>query len=122
MNNEERDMTIRRLVQLGHTCASVAERFGISRQRVEQVIEQEASSQDTFSRGKYNPDLVLSFILNFKSTHDGNSPSFRQITRECGISTISVTADILRRLKNAGKIQIVNGRIHVTGGHWEVLR
>jgi hypothetical protein len=70
---------------------------------------------------------VYEFIIEFKSTHDGNSPSVREISDACGISSVSVTCYYLGKLTDAGMIAIEKGKgrgtgkrnlIEVIGGTW----
>jgi SOS-response transcriptional repressor LexA len=63
---------------------------------------------------------VLNYIIRYKSEHDGNSPSLRQIMAACKVSSTSVMVNILQRLERAGLIAL-GGRyrqIYVTGGKW----
>lgn len=75
-------------------------------------------------RRKIDYNEVLNFIIEYKETHDGNSPTIRQIARGCAISSTSVVTYILRWLEAADKIRLVkNGSrkttIEVIGGAWK---
>lgn len=76
---------------------------------------------------KHNLDGVLRFIIEYKSFHDGNSPSIREIMDACQITSTSVASNILRRLANRGDIRLVDDgesalsrNIEVVGGHWQL--
>jgi repressor LexA len=71
---------------------------------------------------RYNdrsPD-VLKFIVDFKQSHDGNSPSIREIADKVGLSSSSSVFYYLDRLESAGRIRRNGTRsfIEVTGGRW----
>lgn len=48
---------------------------------------------------------VLVYIAKYKTAHDGNSPSVREITCGVGLSSTSVTTYYLRLLERAGMIE-----------------
>lgn len=71
----------------------------------------------------YSLDAIFDYIVAYKSAHDGNSPTVRQITAQCGISSTSVTAYNLGRLAADGRIRIgdtwgATRSIEVVGGKW----
>ncbi len=67
---------------------------------------------------------LFDFILKFKTEHDGNSPSIREIGNGCGINSTSLVKYYLGVLEGEGKITIErkvpgkNRMINVTGGNW----
>jgi SOS-response transcriptional repressor LexA len=69
---------------------------------------------------------IYDFIVSFKQTHDGNSPSFRDIQTGCGISTTSMVFYYLNKLEKRGLIRRPEPRfgsryatkIEVVGGKW----
>lgn len=68
-----------------------------------------------------NAERVLAFIIRFKQSHDGNSPTVREIGEETGISSTSVVNYCLDKLEIAGLIQRDTGAsrsIQVAGGSW----
>jgi SOS-response transcriptional repressor LexA len=72
---------------------------------------------------KHNPAAVLAFIVAYKSAHDGNSPSVREIGEAVGISSSSVVTHILGNLERAGAITRTGEAaraIVVTGGQWSM--
>jgi SOS-response transcriptional repressor LexA len=75
------------------------------------------------SQFKHDPNQVFSFILKFKASNDGISPTIRQICEACGISSTSVVAKILKRLEQRGWITLEprfqTRNIKVVGGHWQ---
>jgi hypothetical protein len=63
---------------------------------------------------------ILRYIIEYKRTHDGNSPTRRQIGAACGISSTSVVNYILERLENQGHLTLGEfGAIQVKGGQWQ---
>lgn len=72
-------------------------------------------------KGKAMRARVYGFVCRYKETHDGNSPSLRDIVTELGLSSTSVANYHLMRLENDGRIEIVHGstrQINVIGGKW----
>ena len=64
---------------------------------------------------------VYECIVEYKRTHDGNSPSFRDIMRECGISSTSYMQWLLRRMDRNGLIRLHEGirrGVEIVGGRW----
>lgn len=85
-----------------------------------------------------NADRAFAFIVDFKTKHDGTSPTLREIGDHIGVGSTSQVTYYLERLEKAGKIKrtraaarvrIVAGkvkttkpkkkiRIEVVGGEW----
>jgi len=66
-------------------------------------------------------NIILSYLVEYKRAHDGNSPSIRQITEGCNLSSTSVVAFHLRKLERDGKIRLTDHafrNIEITGGQW----
>ncbi len=66
---------------------------------------------------------LMQFIVDYKLAHDGNSPTYREMMRETGLSSTSMVAFHLEKLEEAGLIerpqQVGNSRvIEVVGGQW----
>lgn len=66
---------------------------------------------------------ILNCIVMFKSKHDGNSPSIREIGDACGINSTSVVRYHMDRLERFGMIERAGSgheprMIRVIGGCW----
>lgn len=68
-------------------------------------------------------DAIFRFIIDYKSRHDGRSPSHRQILKACQISSTSLVNYYLGGLAKQGKIALESGsrNIRVVGGEWRLL-
>jgi hypothetical protein len=72
---------------------------------------------------KHDLDHIYNFIVGYKLSHDGNSPSFREIGDACGIASTSMVKRALADLIGNGKLAL-NGApfqsrcIEVVGGEW----
>jgi hypothetical protein len=64
-------------------------------------------------------DDIFSFICAYKTLHDGNSPTLRQIAKACHYGQSSIV-NALNRLSDLGKLYINEDskKIHVIGGRW----
>jgi SOS-response transcriptional repressor LexA len=73
-------------------------------------------------------ECVYEFIIRYKRTHDGNSPTIREIGSGCGITSTSVVTYWLKKLETRSLILLPEDpgdkhparRIEVIGGHWEM--
>ena len=66
-------------------------------------------------------DKVFAFIVAYKQTHDGNSPTVREIGKACGISSTSVVMYALHALAAQDRIKFtrnVSRTIQVVNGRW----
>lgn len=67
-------------------------------------------------------DNIYNFIVAYKCSHDGNSPSIREIADACDIPSTSHILHILLALQFEGKIKTPLSRrarnIEVVGGQW----
>ncbi|TRZ49271.1 hypothetical protein D4S03_08545 [bacterium] len=69
---------------------------------------------------------VFDFVVGYKKTHDGNSPSFREIQEGCEISSLSVVLYYLNKLEGRGLIRRQEPKIgerycrkiEIIGGKW----
>jgi SOS-response transcriptional repressor LexA len=66
-------------------------------------------------------EAIFDFIIGYKMAHDGNSPSFRQISEALGFS-LSIIDRYLNELEETGLIlrdKFQARQICIVGGHWE---
>lgn len=64
---------------------------------------------------------VYEFILNYKRTHGGCSPSYDDIARGCGLSSKSVVRYNLKALETEGLVRTVGIRhIAIPGERWSM--
>lgn len=66
-------------------------------------------------------EAIFKFIRSYKCSHDGNSPSLREIMEMCGISSTSVVHYHLDILEQEGRIRLKGFKIRqieVVGGEW----
>jgi SOS-response transcriptional repressor LexA len=65
---------------------------------------------------------LFAYLVNYKQTHDGNSPSIREIMNHFKVSSSSVVAYLLGKLEAENLINIdgyPNGRsIKIVGAQW----
>lgn len=74
-----------------------------------------------YARTTHDYDRVFRCIVEYKRDHDGNSPSTREITAACGITSTSVVRYILRDLAERGKILLTDKgsrNIEIPGAKW----
>ena len=67
-------------------------------------------------------DGVFRFIVEYKKTHDGNSPSMRAIQAHMEFSSVSIALYHVRSLVSSGRVMLVGEskrrKIAVVGGRW----
>jgi hypothetical protein len=67
---------------------------------------------------------IFRWIIEYKSQHDGNSPSLTEMMSACCISSRSVARYQLRRMQSAGLIRLAGSKqarsICVVGGEWHM--
>jgi SOS-response transcriptional repressor LexA len=66
-------------------------------------------------------EKIFAFIITHKATHDGNSPTTREIADAINLGSTSTVFYHLTALERAGKISISRMKtrqITVVGGHW----
>ena len=74
-------------------------------------------------------EQVYRFIVAYKQTHDGNSPTMREIMNNCNISSTSMAFFYLEKLVGLGLIRRPEpefgkrsaANIEVIGGKWEFM-
>jgi hypothetical protein len=70
--------------------------------------------------------IVYDFVVAYKKSHDGNSPTNREIMAGCGITTTSMVFWYLNKLQEMGMIRRPEpeigsryaAKIEVIGGKW----
>jgi len=67
-------------------------------------------------------DMVLAFVVSYKRTHDGNSPSWAEIAEGVG-TTYTTAGKALKELQVLGALRLTGNamskrRIEVVGGQW----
>ena len=66
-------------------------------------------------------DRIFAYVVHYKSEHDGNSPSMREIANECGLTSQTVALYHLMGLAVRGMVRMEEGSarsIQVIGGKW----
>lgn len=48
---------------------------------------------------------VLKFVIRYKVAHQGNSPSYEEISEACGVKSRSHVAKILDKLQESGALE-----------------
>lgn len=80
------------------------------------------SQHRDLTSGERARDRIMSFILAYKTAHDGNSPTNREIADATDLTSTSVVAYHLYKLQEFGKILLPgHGKtrhIEVVGGQW----
>ncbi len=63
-------------------------------------------------------DKMYAFIVQYKTNHDGNAPTVRQIMRSCGLVSTSTTWLRLMELEKKGLIFRIGGQFCIRGATW----
>lgn len=70
---------------------------------------------------RHSSETVLAAIIEYKTAHDGASPTLREIADYCDIASNSTVHRLLRELADGGRIRLpagTNRGIEVAGGRW----
>jgi len=69
---------------------------------------------------KLTTQMVLEFLKQYKSNHDGCSPTYQQIAEGCRLASPSVASYHLGKLAGLGLIRMPEGKrdIEIVGGKW----
>ena len=119
----ERNQEIVRMARREVTYQEIADLYGISKARAQKIASDAGVRKNLHTPYKFAElgDL-LNYIIEYKTLHDGNSPTFREIGQARGISSTSVVAYLLQRLEKGGKIKLCGKgearTIMVVGGRW----
>lgn len=66
---------------------------------------------------------ILDFVIAYKESHGGTSPSYEEIMEGCNISSKSTVGYHLDNLEQQKKIKVVGVRnIQIPGEEWTVFR
>ncbi len=87
----------------------------LPRTRARETRPRECTPHDT--------DQIYRWIVAFKRSHDGLSPTLREIMEGCGISSTSVAHFHVAKLQRQGKVRRhgpgMNRNLVVVGGSWQ---
>ena len=75
----------------------------------------------TLAELPYRSEQLYEYLCDYKRTHNGNSPTFRQIGAAIGVDSTSLITYYLDRLEQVGKIRRPERKasgIEVIGGRW----
>lgn len=80
--------------------------------------------KQTSDRACYDIEKIFRWIVEYKTQHDGNSPTLVELMSACGVSSRSVARYLLQRLQKAGLIRLSGNKqsrsIRVVGGEWRL--
>lgn len=103
MRKWDRNAAIVESVKNGEHASEVARLYGISRQRVHQIINGKIPSR---RRLPIEPEIIFDFIVDYQEEHGGNSPVLREIGAGVGASSLASVYWILKKLEKMGKIEL----------------
>jgi len=69
----------------------------------------------------HDSKTILAYIIKYKAANGGNSPSYREITEQCGIKSTSIVDYLLSDLERGGMIRRTPGvarSIEIVGATW----
>lgn len=66
---------------------------------------------------------IVGFVIEYKKSHNGNSPSYDEIMDACGVSSKSEVKRILGNMEAAGLLKR-NGRrsIEIPNSKWQITK
>jgi hypothetical protein len=100
----ERDAMMLRLKREGKTLDEIATFIGISRQRVQQVLQRMKQFYPRWT--ETTDDNLYNFIVEYKLTHDGNTPTMKMMLTVPKLITYDRLVFALKRLQDQGRIAL----------------
>lgn len=76
----------------------------------------------TSQQQKKTRDQIFDFIVQYKQTHDGNSPTTREIADACYLSSLTTVRHHLMNLELENRLRIADEghyQFEIVGSHWE---
>lgn len=65
------------------------------------------------------PVKIFEFIVSYKETHDGNTPTYREMLDGVdGVSSLATIHNYLHKMIKSGLINLVDGKICLDEGTW----
>jgi hypothetical protein len=61
---------------------------------------------------------MYQFIVDYKSSHDGNSPTYREIQDGLGVNSLNTVHMYIHGMIDAGLLTIINRKMCVRDGAW----
>jgi SOS-response transcriptional repressor LexA len=61
---------------------------------------------------------LFEFIISYKESHDGNSPTYREMVDGIGVSSTNTIFQYIRKMEKHGLIKMVDGKMCLAEGSW----
>ena len=87
-------------------------------EQFKKVVRHQQAAKRAFQANPGRAGEAYRYIVKYKTQHDGNSPSMRQICDAIGIASTNTVSGYLDKLVDAGMIRKQRGNISVVGGKW----
>jgi hypothetical protein len=62
---------------------------------------------------------LFEFIISYKESHDGNSPTYREMCAGIGVSSTNSIFQYIRKMEKHGLIEVIDGKLCLTEGLWK---
>ena len=63
---------------------------------------------------------MYEFIVEYKTEHDGNSPTYREILDGMGIYSLNTVHMYIHGMIDAGLLEVIDRKLCVKGGAWNL--
>ena len=61
---------------------------------------------------------LFQFIIEYKESHDGNSPTYREMVKGIDVSSTNTIFKYIRAMEKSGLLKVVDGKLCLRGGSW----
>lgn len=61
---------------------------------------------------------LFEFIISYKESHDGNTPTYREMCQGIGVSSTNTIFQYIKKMEKEGLILVVDGKLCLPGGKW----
>ena len=109
------------------TMQSIGDEYGITRERVRQILERYGVTAKPQSKIAIRKDRLYKFLLEYKAKNDGNTPTLLEMRDRAKLSTSTRVEGCLIHLENDGLIEFYRNpnsknknkhQIKIVGAKW----
>lgn len=127
MNKERNKEILVRYAIEGQTMQEIGDSFGISRERVRQILEYLGVSNCKQNNLRIRAKRLYDFLVRYKKDRNGSSPTIVEMVYGANLSTSARVKGVLRALEGIGLIKVYHAQssnsrrynqVEIIGSEW----